>query len=385
MVDEVRKILNTVLAQTDGWQKSLKHIVQFARESGPDRLEVIDQLLSLEGSGPGLSYLAMAHATWMVQTEQITSALNSWNRASRNHGGVLDAEAMSILGFGDEQLFRAKASKMRDLRSHYLKQSLRNGLNHHDLNRYFRISRALSGYLGEANVFSSFATQKPKVIYIPGLDTGGFLDAQKHSIAPALKNAFRDIQAEFDEVMNNQQVLKPFMGHAGQDDLKTYVSGNENASWDAFFFYRHGTRFEVAQQKCPNTSKVLESIDLCRIDGQSPEICFSVLQPGSRIEPHFGVTNARVVVHLPLRVPNACYLELTDVGRHFWKEGEPLVFDDTFEHSALNPSDKPRGILLMDAWHPNLSMVEREVFSNLIKAISAIELDRFLPAETENV
>ena len=385
MVDEVRQSLNSVLAQTDGWQKSLKHIVQSTSESGPDRLEVIDQLLSLEGSGPGLSYLAMAHATWMTQTEQVTSALNSWNRASRNHGGMLDPEAMGILGIGDEQLFRAMASKMRDLRSKYLKQSLSKGSNNIDFKDYFRISRALSGYLGEANVFSSFVTQQPKVIYIPGLDTGGFLDPQSHPIVPALKSAFPDIQADFDEVMNNQQVLKPFMGHAGQDDLKTYVSGNENASWDAFFFYRHGTRFEAAQQKCPNTSKVLESIDLCRIDGQSPEICFSVLQPGSRIEPHFGVTNARVVVHLPLRVPNGCYLELTDVGRHFWKEGEPLVFDDTFEHSALNPSDKPRGILLMDAWHPNLSMVEREVFSNLIKAISAIELDRFLPAETENV
>jgi aspartyl/asparaginyl beta-hydroxylase (cupin superfamily) len=385
MVDEVRHSLNSVLAQTDGWQKSLKHIVQFARVSGPDRLVVIDQLLSLEGSGPGLSYLAMAHATWMAQTEQITSALNSWNRASRNHGGVLDAEAMGILGLGDEQLFRVMAAKMRDMRSNYLKQSLRNNSYDHDLNDYFRINRALSGYLGEANVFSSFATQQPKVIYIPGLDTGGFLDAQRHPIVPALKNAFRDIQAEFDEVMNHQQVLKPFMGHAGEDDLKKYVSGNDKASWDAFFFYRHGTRFEAAQQSCPKTSKVLESIDLCRIDGQSPEICFSVLQAGSRIEPHFGVTNARVVVHLPLRVPNGCFLELTDVGRHFWKEGEPLVFDDTFEHSALNPSDKPRGILLMDAWHPNLSMVEREVFSNLIKGISAIERDRFLPAETANV
>ena len=385
MVDEVRQSLMSVLVQADGWQKSLNRIVQSSRLSGTDRNEVITQLLSLEDSGPGLSYLAMAHAMWMEETQQVTSALNSWNRASRNHGGMLDAEAMGILGIGDEQPFRTMASKMRDLRSNYLKQSLIKNSQSYDLNEYFRITRALSGYLGEANVFSSFATQQPKVIYIPGLDTGGFLDTQSHPIVPALKSAFRDIQAEFDEVMNDQKVLKPFMGHAGKDDSKKYVSGDEKASWDAFFFYRHGTRFEAAQQRCPKTSKVLESIDLCRIEGQSPEICFSVLQPGSRIEPHFGVTNARVVVHLPLRVPNGCYLELTDVGRHFWKEGEPLVFDDTFEHSALNPSDKPRGILLMDAWHPNLSMVEREVFSNLIKAISAIELDRFLPAEPENV
>jgi aspartyl/asparaginyl beta-hydroxylase (cupin superfamily) len=385
MDDEVRQSLKSVLAQNDGWQKSLNRIVQSSRVSGPYRLEVIAQLVSLEDSGPGLSYLAMAHAMWMEQTQQLTSALNSWKRASRNHGGMLDAQAMGILGFGDEQLFRTMASKMRDLRSNYLKQSLRNSSNHYDLNDYFRISRALSGYLGEANVFSSYATQQPKVIYIPGLETGGFLDSQSHPIVPALKSAFRDIQAEFDEVMSDQQVLKPFMGHAGKDDLKKYVSGHKKASWDAFFFYRHGTRFDAAQQRCPRTAKVLESIDLCRIDAQSPEICFSVLQPGSRIEPHFGVTNARVVVHLPLRVPNGCYLELTDLGRHFWKEGEPMVFDDTFQHSAYNPSDKPRGILLMDAWHPNLSLVERDMFTKLIKAISAIERDQFLPAEHENV
>lgn len=385
MADKVSQSLKCVLAQTDGWQQSLSSVVQCARVPGPDRLEVVAQLLTLEGSGPGLSYLAMAHAMWMEQSQNVISALNSWNRASRNHGGTLDAEAMGILGLGDEQIFRVMASKMRELRSNYLKQSLHKSSKNNDLNDYFRIDRALSGYLGEANVFSSFPTQQPKVIYVPGLGTGGFLDPQSHPIVPALKSAFPNIQAEFDEVMNDQQALKPFMGHAGEDDLKKYVSGGEKASWDAFFFFRHGTRFDAAHQRCPRTSKVLETTDLCRIEGQSPEICFSVLQPGSRIEPHFGVTNARVVVHLPLRVPDGCFLELTDVGRHFWREGEPMVFDDTFQHSALNPSDKPRGILLMDAWHPSLSLVERDVFSNLIKAISAIELDRFLPAEHENV
>ena len=87
MVDEVRQSLMSVLVQADGWQKSLNRIVQSSRLSGTDRNEVITQLLSLEDSGPGLSYLAMAHAMWMEETQQVTSALNSWNRASRNHGG----------------------------------------------------------------------------------------------------------------------------------------------------------------------------------------------------------------------------------------------------------------------------------------------------------
>lgn len=384
MVDEVRDSLSRVVAQTDGWRQALSRVAVWGLSMGPDRRAVLREVLGLQGSGPGIAYLAMLHALWMEQEQHVISALNSWNLASRAHDGTLDAEAMRTVGLGDEPSFRAQALKMRDLRSRYLKQSLTQSLYPIERKAYFRIERALAGYLGEAAVFSSFSTQRPKVMYVPGLGTGGFLDPQSHPIVPSLQAAFPDVQAEFDQVMNDQRALVPFMGHARGGALEGYVSGGDTASWDALFFYRHGQRFDASHQRCPRTAQLLESLDLCRIDGQSPEICFSVLQPGSRIEPHFGVTNARVVVHLPLRVPPGCFLELTDVGRHVWAEGMPLVFDDTFEHSAQNPSDKPRGILLMDAWHPNLSLVEREVFSRLIAAISSIEQDRFLPTESAN-
>jgi hypothetical protein len=385
MVDELQGSLKDVAAQTEGWRQALRRIADWGLKPGSDRGAVVQQLLALQDSGPGLAYLAMLHALWMDEEQQVVPALNSWNLASRAHGGSLDADAMHTLGLGDEPSFRVRASRMRDLRSVYLKQSLTNSIHPLERKEYFRIERALMGYLGEASVFSSFATQRPKVIYVPGLGTGGFLDPQSHPIVPALRSAFRDVQSEFDEVVSDQQALVPFLGHAGGGALEGYVSGGDTASWDALFFFRHGRRFEASRQRCPQTSALLDSLDLCRIDGQSPEICFSVLQPGSRIEPHFGVTNARVVVHLPLRVPSGCHLELTDVGRHAWVEGEPMVFDDTFEHSALNPSDQPRGILLMDAWHPSLSTAERDVFSRLIGAISDIERDRFLPGEAANV
>jgi hypothetical protein len=385
MDEELRSNLKAVVAQADAWRQALNRIVDSGASPGPDRGILVQHLLGLQvSSGPGVAYLAMLHALWMDQEQEVVSALNSWNLASRAHTGTLDAEAMFTLGLGNDQCFRARASRMRDLRSRYLKQTLIKATQPCERREYFRIERALAGYLGEASVFSSFPTQRPKVIYVPGLGTAGFLDPQSHPIVPALRSAFRDVQAEFDEVVSDQQALEPFLGHAGGGALEGYVSGGEKASWDALFFFRHGRRFEASHRRCPRTSALLDSLDLCRINGQSPEICFSVLQPGSRIEPHFGVTNARVVVHLPLRVPAECHLALTEVGRHDWVEGEPMVFDDTFEHSALNPSGQPRGILLMDAWHPSLSMVEREAFSGLIAAISSIERDRFLPVEQEN-
>jgi hypothetical protein len=39
----------------------------------------------------------------------------------------------------------------------------------------------------------------------------------------------------------------------------------------------------------------------------------------------------------------------------------------------------------MDAWHPNLSSVEREAFSRLIEAISSIERDLDVTLEPQSV
>lgn len=384
MADQLCDGLKEVCIQSEGWRRELARLLASGERPGAERTAAIQELMRTPLKGPGCVYLAMVHALWMHEEGNVVSALNSWRLASSLHTGVLDAEAMHQLGIGNEASFRTRASAMKDLRSIYLKSSLNKACQDIDKKHIFRIDRALLGYLGEASVYSSAASQRPKVIFVPGLGTGGFLNASEHPLVPSLRRAFPEVQAEFDEVLTDPSSLEPFMGHAGGGPLDGYVSGGERASWDALFFFRHGHRFDSSHLRCPNTSKLLDSLDLCRIDGQSPEICFSVLQPGSRIEPHFGVTNARVVVHLPLRVPPGCFLEVTGAGRHHWVEGQPMVFDDTFEHSALNSSTDPRGILLMDAWHPNLSLVERRAFTHLITAISAIERDRLLPAEASS-
>lgn len=36
-------------------------------------------------------------------------------------------------------------------------------------------------------------------------------------------------------------------------------------------------------------------------------------------------------------------------------EGKCIVFDDSFEHEAVNNSDQPRVVLIVDIWHPDLS------------------------------
>jgi aspartate beta-hydroxylase len=176
-------------------------------------------------------------------------------------------------------------------------------------------------------------------------------------------------------VWTEGQRLQNFLELSASARLEDYLQGDGvTPAWEAFFFYRHGHRFDANHALCPRTSEVLEAIDLCRIEEQAPEICFSVLKPGSHIMPHYGVSNVRLVMHLPLLVPSDCALNLIDVGEHHWQEGKLLMFDDTFQHEAWNRSGETRIVLLMDCWNPHLTGVEQLAVKQLIEMISRFHL-----------
>ena len=94
-----------------------------------------------------------------------------------------------------------------------------------------------------------------------------------------------------------------------------------------------------------------------------------MLQPRSRIPPHYGSVNGRLIVHLPLIVPPDCGALQAAGEARGWREGECLVFDDSFQHLAWNASDQVRVVMLLDIWNPQLSAAEREAFSALLVGI----------------
>jgi len=237
-----------------------------------------------------------------------------------------------------------------------------------------RVDRALQTYLGEIDVKPSDARQRPKVLYFPDLPSEPYLDPYLQPWANDLRDAFPSILAEAQALLAEGAEFVDFMGFKPGDSTERYLGGTGNKpAWDAFFFYRHGQRFDANHTRCPNTSAVLESIELCRIRSQAPEICFSFLSAGSHIKPHYGVTNTRVVMHLPLIVPPGCALNIIDAGEHEWQPGRLMMFDDTYQHEAWNRSDQDRLILLMDCWNPYLRDVEREAVKRLVEALTEFE------------
>lgn len=42
-----------------------------------------------------------------------------------------------------------------------------------------------------------------------------------------------------------------------------------------------------------------------------------------------------------------------------WREGEIIIFDDSFEHEVWHNGTESRIVLIVDVWHPELTDNER--------------------------
>lgn len=233
-----------------------------------------------------------------------------------------------------------------------------------------RVEKSLAIYLGELPAHYPDPRQRPKFLYFPDLPTQPYFDRALFPWYAELEAQTAAIRQEMLGVLAEDSAFVPFLGHFDdQQPLQDHLRGERGPpAWNAFFFYRHGERHEVNARRCPRTAAALEAVPLCRIREHAPEVCFSVLTPGSHILPHHGVTNTRVVTHLPLVVPADCALVVGGEKRT-WQEGECFSFDDTFEHEAWNRSADTRVVMLLDGWNPYLTEVERAAITELIGAI----------------
>ncbi|WP_334180257.1 aspartyl/asparaginyl beta-hydroxylase domain-containing protein [Pseudoxanthomonas sp.] len=236
-----------------------------------------------------------------------------------------------------------------------------------------RVVHALEGYLGLRPAGSPDPRQKPTFFYVPDLQPEPYFDRTLFPWYAALEQATDAIRAELQQVLAARKGLQPFLdfsGGARKSDFLDNAHDLDAAAWDGYFFYRHGQAYAGHLAACPVTSAVLAQVPLTRIDGHAPEVLFSLLSPGTVIKPHHGVTNSRVVTHLPLIVPPDCALEVGGV-EHAWAEGRCVTFDDSFLHAAWNRSDRLRVVMILDTWHPRLREVEVQALTRLVETIGA--------------
>ena len=170
------------------------------------------------------------------------------------------------------------------------------------------------------------------------------------------------IREEFQTVLGSEEGFVPYITYPDDVPLNQWAELNNSPKWSALHLYKSGEVVAENAAKCPLTMSLLEGAPQPLQAGRTPAAMFSLLKPKTHIPPHTGVSNVRLVTHLPLIIPEGCGFRVGNQTRQ-WHSGKAWVFDDTIEHEAWNDSDKLRVVLIFDIWHPQLTQTERSMIS----------------------
>jgi aspartate beta-hydroxylase len=230
-----------------------------------------------------------------------------------------------------------------------------------------RIEQTVRVYLHEEAPIYGDPRQRPTFLYMPGLPAQPYLDRELFPWIGALEADTDGIRAELMNLLPSAAGRERVFASEALEQQNLRGAGTA-PTWNGYYFYRHGERREDNCAACPITALALDRVPLSHVREHGPEVLFSVFTPGTHLLPHRGVTNTRLVGHLPLIVPPDCAL-VVGGEQHDWREGQVVVFDDTYEHEAWNRSSQVRVVMIFDTWNPHLTEAERAALEDLIPAI----------------
>lgn len=202
--------------------------------------------------------------------------------------------------------------------------------------------------------------QKDAKWIVPGLSTTGWLETrdfpQLEDIVKSLEDNSEQIRVEFSNARNNREsALSPY---------RHYLQTQEN--WKALYLFKDGS-VVTDHNEVPTAKRILnEQLKdwICPL----LEMHFSMLEPGAEIAPHCDLWNFSINLHLAVEIPEDCGIKVSNETRT-WQQGKCLLFDYSYLHQAWNHSNKDRVCLLMDIWHPDLTLAEREALVVFISEI----------------
>jgi aspartate beta-hydroxylase len=227
-----------------------------------------------------------------------------------------------------------------------------------------RIAHAMDLLQGKREIYP----QQPSMLYYPYLAQRQFFERDEFPWAAELEAAAPLIRDELLALLSERAEFRPYIEDAPDRPRRDFHGLNDDPRWTAFYLWKHGELLADNSARCPGTMDALAKVPLSRIGSRTPSVFFSRLEPGAKIPPHTGMLNCRLICHLPLIVPAGCWLRVGNERRE-WTEGELLIFDDSIEHEASNPSAQARIVLIFDIWRPELSDSERQGISAMFDAI----------------
>lgn len=160
------------------------------------------------------------------------------------------------------------------------------------------------------------------------------------------------------EVIRDEALALYEHGHiAAKDDLPA-SSFYKNGRWKSFYLKLYDSDIPSARALAPSTMALLDKTPSINI------ALFAMLMPGKKLSNHHDPFAYTLRYSLGLSTPNSEECALIIDGEHYtWRDGESIIFDETYFHSAHNRTDVPRIILMTDVDRPlRLKWVQRTYF-----------------------
>ncbi len=165
--------------------------------------------------------------------------------------------------------------------------------------------------------------------------------------AKLLRDNWEDIRKELDMILSRYKENIPRFHEI--DGMQKPISANDGIPWRTYVIKVYGNLVEEQAKEVPITSAIIQQI---------PEIktaMFSILEPGKHIPYHRGFYKGIYRYHLGLIIPKEgeCYIMNGGV-KYVWREGEDILFDDTYRHAVWNNTEETRVVFFADVLRTDL-------------------------------
>jgi beta-hydroxylase len=189
-----------------------------------------------------------------------------------------------------------------------------------------------STFMAPINVFMHIFSKVPSTPFIPVTDFA--------ELAPLQQN-WQVIRAEAENLLALKKIK------AAEKNEDAGLSAFLKNGWKRFYLKWYDAIHPSAQHLCPQTFALLQSIPSVKV------AAFAELPPGAQLSQHRDPFAGSLRYHLGLATPNndCCFIEV-DGQRFSWRDGQAMIFDETYIHWAINGSDSCRIVMVCDIERP---------------------------------
>ncbi|WP_010300028.1 aspartyl/asparaginyl beta-hydroxylase domain-containing protein [Candidatus Odyssella thessalonicensis] len=170
----------------------------------------------------------------------------------------------------------------------------------------------------------------------------------------------RQLFPELDIFQQNWQIIRDeAVQLLQQGDIKASQKRDDigfnsffKRGWKRFYLKWYNDPLPSAQLACPKTLELIKKVPCVKA------AMFTFLPAGSKLGLHRDPYAGSLRYHLGLVTPNSdkCFIEV-DGQKYSWRDGEDVIFDETYLHQAENQTSVDRLIFFCDIERPMVNRV----------------------------